>query len=356
MNLSVAGIGSYVPEGRLTNEEIIKELIDDFGYHLKKEDKEFLSYSVQRKLEFLEIETRSFCAGFPEENSISMSVEASLNALNDAEMKAKDIDLIFFTGVCNPFHEPSYAMILAKQLGISEVNCFDIGDACNGFLKAFELSELYIQTGKAKRILIVTCESTLEILNQVRENLHVKTLEDADYKMNLLFAGTGAAAMIITENLGYRQIVSYEESRSSNEWDISFFVSPQIKLPAPYFNEMEFTTWGDGRKIAAKVIRDMPDFAADFLEQQKIEQQDIDYVFCHQLGRNITYAVLKKLSLDISNVFPINTFRECGNMGSANIPVSLDLAKKRNILKPKDSILLLGSSCGITYTAVHMIW
>ena len=112
----------------------------------------------------------------------------------------------------------------------------------------------------------------------------------------------------------------------------------------------------DGRKIAASIIRDMPEFVEEFLSQQTTSIEQIRYIFSHQLGRNITFALLNKLKVDIDKVFPVNTFKEYGNMGSANIPIGLGIAEEQGILKPGDSILLLGSSCGIKYTCVNIIW
>lgn len=356
LGISIEGIGAYVPKGRLSNSDVVERYIEDFGHNLIDEDKELLRYSFKRKLEFLEIESRAYCENIREENSIMMSVSAAKIAMEKANRKPEDIDLLLFTGVCNPFREPSYAIILANQLGIRKSNYYDIGDACNGFLKSFELASLYIQSGKAKHVLIVTCESTLEILDTIRENLMVNTVEEADYKMNLLFAGTGAAALVLTGDTGEKRILSYGERRDSSTWDISFYTSPKIMMPSERFNDMQFITWGDGRKIAAMVIEEMPEFVKKFMEENQINKNEIKYIFCHQLGRNITYAILNKIQVEIEKVFPVNTFKEYGNMGSANIPISLAIAQEKGLLQKGDSILLLGSSCGLTYSAAHIIW
>lgn len=356
MKLSILGLGTCIPSGRLTNDEVVDKYLDDFCKYLNEEDREFLEYSFKRKLEFLEIQTRAYCESYNEENSILMAVKAAKMALEKAQLKAEDIDLLLFTGVCNPFREPTYAIILAELLNIPQVNCYDISDACNGFLKSLELAQLYVSGGKAEKVLVVTSESPFEYLDTVRDNLNVKAVEEADYKMNLLFAGTGAAAMVLSEGNGEKIISDYQEQRSTREWDISFLLSPKITIPSKKFNKMDFVSWGDGRKIAADVIKEMPDFVSSFLKKHEIKKQDIDYIFCHQLGRNITYAILNKIEVEINKVFPENTFRQYGNMGSANIPIGLAIAEEKGLLKKGDSILLLGSSCGIEYTAVHLIW
>lgn len=356
MNISITGIGTYIPCGRISNKDMIEHFRDEFSRFLEAKDLEYLMYGLERKMSFLEIETRTCCESYEKENSVTMAVSVAEKALRNAGISASDIDLLLFTGVTNPLREPSYAILLAHKLGIKEVNCFDVNDTCNGFLKCLELADLYIQAQKAKRVLVVTSESTLEWMEAVKENFQVKTVEDADRLMSALFCGSGAAAMVLEKNNGKHVIQAYKEKTSTEDWDISFLVSPLMQIPVKQISEEKRGICSDGRKIAATIIRDMPEFVEEFLRQQTTSIEQIRYIFSHQLGRNITFALLNKLKVDIDKVFPVNTFKEYGNMGSANIPVGLGIAEEQGILKSGDSILLLGSSCGIKYTCVNIIW
>lgn len=115
-------------------------------------------------------------------------------------------------------------------------------------------------------------------------------------------------------------------------------------------------SWADGRGIAAGVIRDMPAFVYRFLDEHKLVKDEISYIFSHQLGRNITNSLLNKLEVQTDKVFPVNTFPDYGNMGSANIPIGLCMAEEQGLLRKGDSILLLGSACGLTYGAAYIVW
>lgn len=356
LNLTIRGLSHYIPAGRLTNEEIVELFAAHYLQGLPEGDLETLVYGSVRKLDFLEIRTRSASTSYAEDGSVQMAVKAAKGALDKAGMSIGEIDLLLFVGVCNPFREPSYSMLLAHELGMDRGNYFDINDTCNGFLKSFELADLYIQAGRCRHILVVTSENPLEILEASRYAGRVSSLEEADYKMNLLFAGAGAAAMVLSPDNGWKSVRSYGELRSHADWPLSMYVSPKIHMPMPRFNEMDFMSWADGRGIAANVIRDMPGFVQQFLMESGIQKEAVDYIFSHQLGRNITNALLNKLEVETDKVFPVNTFPECGNMGSANIPAGLSMADEQGLLKKGDSILLIGSACGLSYGAAHLVW
>lgn len=355
-SVSIKSICYYVPEGRMTNNEIIEKMLNESRECLSPEDLDFLRYAFNRKLEFLEIKTRSYCIDKERENAINMSVKVSKEAVEKAGLKADDIDLVLFTGSCNPFHEPTFATILANQLGMSSGDFFDINDTCNGFLKAIELASLYINSGKYTSVLIVVCESTMELMEASGSNYRINNIEDADYKVNLLFGGSGAAAMVVSADNGNRVIKHYYEKRESNNWDIAFFLTPYIWLPPHRFKDKKSGTWSDGRNIASNVIRDMPDFVIQGAAELGFDLKSVDFVFSHQLGRNITYSLLDKIGVDREKVFPINTFIEFGNMGGANIPVGFGMAEERGLLKKGDSILLLSSACGLSYSLAYVIW
>lgn len=356
LNLSIRALSYYIPKGRMNNGEIVEWFAENYCQELPKDDLEQLVYGSKRKLDFLEIETRSCSVDYREDGSVQMAVKVAQEAIGKAGIPASEVDLLLFVGVCNPFREPSYAMILAHKLGMSRSNYYDINDTCNGFLKAMELSSLYISSGKYRNILVVTSENPLELLEASNYVGKVSSLADADYKMNLLFAGAGAAAVLLGADYGERSIRYYGEQRNHEDWELSLYVSPKIHMPVPSFAEMDFMSRSDGRGIAAKVIRDMPGFVEEFLDGHGLSKDSIDYIFSHQLGRNITNSLLNKLEVRSDKVFPVNTFPLNGNMGSTNIPAGLAIGEEQGLLHKGDSILLLGSACGLTYAAAYLIW
>jgi 3-oxoacyl-[acyl-carrier-protein] synthase III len=107
--------------------------------------------------------------------------------------------------------------------------------------------------------------------------------------------------------------------------------------------------------MAAELIRENPVFVTKCLEEWGIACSDIAYAVIHQLGNNITFAILDKVGISQDRA-PVNTFNECGNMGSVNIPINLAIADEKGYLNKNDLILLINSACGYTHSAAIVEW
>lgn len=356
LNISMKGLSYYIPEGRKTNEKLIEDFLDYAGAGLSFQNRQMIQHSLKRKFQFLEISSRSCIGEGEDESSVCMSVNVAKEAIERANLNVNDIDLLLFAGVTNPLREPSFSNVIAYQLGLDGKDFFDINDTCNGFMKAIDLAGMYIQTGRAKNVLVVTCECPDEILNGVKSNLQIKSTEEADRLMTMFLAGTGAAAIVVGENNGTRVMHSYCEERGSKEWDLSIISVPAIDLPEKKKNFENVIVQSDGMGISSRLIEKMPVFAEAYLKKVGVLHEELKYVFCHQMGRNTTYAVMKKLRLDIESQLQVSAFKQVGNLACANIPVSLGMAMEKNMLCDGDTFLLLGSSCGLNLSAICMTW
>lgn len=356
LDISIKSLSFYVPQGRLSNQSIIDKFIECNGSKLCKSDQEYLRYALNRKFNFLGIKSRSYSEDLSVDNSVSMGVKVAKDAIVKAGMQVLDIDLMIYAGVCNPFREPTFSNVIASQIGLEGKEYYDINDTCNGFIKAIDIASLYISTNRARNVLILTSECPQEFLDKVNNKMNLENVTMADYYMNYFLVGTGAAAVVLTKNEGERVLHSYSECRSAKNWDLSLLLLPEVALPMRKCNQNSIIVQSDGLKIASQIIKLLPTFVLSYMEHENIETTSIDYVFSHQMGRNTTYAVLKKLRLDDKNKFPISTFEDIGNLACANIPISLGMAMEQNILKKGDLILLLSSSCGLNVSALRMIW
>jgi 3-oxoacyl-[acyl-carrier-protein] synthase-3 len=354
-NIFITSMGYYIPGGRLTNEDVLQRVEEANKDHLAKEDLELILYGDSRKFEFLGIETRSLCLVHDDENAVAMACGASLQALEKAGMKARQIDCLIVCGVTNPFREPSFALVLAKKLGMEASDYFDINDTCNGFMKSVDVAAQYMKTGKYRHIMIVSCESPYEIAEGLGIDYRLNTKDEADNKFSTLIVGSGAAAMILSVQGNGRKIRDYCEKKETLNWDASLFTVPNIFLPDSETGERSRGVWTDARLISARVIKEMPVFILKTLQGWGMTLGDVDLLVMHQLGNNVTFATLDALQLSHDRV-PVNTFKECGNMASANIPVNLALAEEQGKLKKGDSVLLASSACGLSYSLTHIEW
>ena len=115
-SVKIKGFSYYVPEGRITNEDVLVPFVAANKENLKKEDIDFSSYSCLRKFEFLGVKTRSCATEI--DNAVNMGVRVCIEAMEKSNTSPEEIDCVIFSAVSNPFFEPSFANIIAKEIGI----------------------------------------------------------------------------------------------------------------------------------------------------------------------------------------------------------------------------------------------
>ncbi|MGA1870049.1 MAG: 3-oxoacyl-ACP synthase III family protein [bacterium] len=346
-------VAHYIPSGRFTNEQILVPFIEINKDRFSKEDMDFLSYGCQRKFEFLGVESRSYCEG--NDSAVSMATKVALSAIKKADLQPDQIDCILFSAVSNPFREPSFATVLAHEIGVKHGDFFDINDTCNGFLKSVEIAQFYITGGKYKNILIVASENPYEMGGGMGETQAIEEVKDIDHKFSTFFAGSGAGALILCSEGEGGEIIEYFQSRTSDNWDLAFYTLPGISLPKTKHEKILPGMWADPYSISALIIDNMPHFIIENLETKNINVNDIDLFFTHQLGDNVTFATLDKMGVDRKKA-PIHTFKEFGNLAAANLPVSLGIANDKGLINKGDTILLMSSACGLTYSCLYLKW
>jgi 3-oxoacyl-[acyl-carrier-protein] synthase-3 len=354
-NVYIKSIGYYIPKGRLSNEEVLAKVRAANEEKFAPDDLELVIYGDSRKFDFLGIETRSIASEHDNDSSVSMALKAASAALEKAGIKIADVDCIIVAGVSNPFREPSLSLVLAKQLGMASGDFFDVNDTCNGFLKSMDIASQYLRTEKYKNVLIVTSENPYEFAEELHIDYSLGNISETDNKFTALLVGCGAAAMVLSSYGEGKRIVNYTEKRETQNWDASILTIPNIKLPDSKLGVVSPGVWTDARLISAQVIRELPDFVKASIALWKMALNDFDLVVMHQLGNNVTFATLDRLKLNYDKA-PINTFKECGNMASANIPINLALAEEQGKVTGGDSVLLMSSACGLSYSLTHIEW
>ncbi|MBN1413072.1 MAG: hypothetical protein JW969_19690 [Spirochaetales bacterium] len=349
--ITIKSLAHYIPEGRLTNEEVLENLRRSNEGTMGREDLELLLYGCGRKFDFLGIKTRSFCGH--DDNAVTMAVKAARSAMEKAGLQANAIDCLIAAGVSNPFREPSFALIIANSLNIRSGDFFDINDTCNGFLKSMDVACQYIKTGRHKNILLVASENPYELAEGFGIDYSLDGTKNADTRFSAFTVGCGAAAMVISADGPGMKIIDYLEKRETVHWNASLFTVPGVYLPDDEKKNKSPGVWTDARLVAAQIIKEIPGFIGEALDQWNMDIDGVDAIVMHQLGNNVTYATLELLHAPRGKV-PVNTFGEFGNMASVNIPSNLSIAMDSGHVKKGDTVLLVGSACGLSYSIVRV--
>ena len=148
----ITGTGSYLPPRRVTNADLVAELAQS-GIQTSDE------WIVERT----GIRARHFAA--PDVTSGDLGLEAARKALEAAGCEPQDIDLIIVATSTPDMVFPSVACILQNKLGANGCPAFDVQAVCSGFVYALTVADAMIQTGAAKRALVVGAEVFSRILD-----------------------------------------------------------------------------------------------------------------------------------------------------------------------------------------------
>lgn len=325
IDVGISGIGSYVPEKILTNDDLSKLvdtssdwIIERTGIH-------------ERRIVEDDIATSD------------IATIAAKNALEDANVKPEDIDLIIVATVTADHAFPSTACIVQKNIGATKSVAFDINAGCSGFVYGLSLGESFIKSGVYKKILVIGAETLSKIIDWQDRNTCV------------LF-GDGAGACVLEECVDGFGILSSELGSDGTNGDVLSQKAGGSRLPASIDtveNRLHFIQM-DGKEVFKFAVRVMEKASLNVLEKANLEIEDLDFLVPHQANMRIIDSAAKRLKLEKDKVC-VN-LNKYGNMSSASVPVALDEAVKNNKIKKGDNILLVAFGAGLTWASMTIRW
>ncbi len=145
MNAGIIGVGKYIPERVLTNQEL-ETMVDTSDEWIRTRTG---------------IEERRIASD--DVNTSDMAYEAAKKALKNAEVGPEDIDMILVATVTPDHPFPSVACMLQARLGCVNASAMDVSAACAGFMYAVATAKQFIETGASKNILVVGVEKLSKI-------------------------------------------------------------------------------------------------------------------------------------------------------------------------------------------------
>ncbi len=321
----VIGTGSYVPEKILTNFDLEK-MVDTSD-----------EWIVTRT----GIKERRIASS--EQATSDMVIEASKKALENAGLKAQDIDLIIIATVTPDNLFPSTACWVQRALGIRNIPAFDISAACPGFLYALILAESLILSKKNRRVLVAGAEMLSKITNWEDRNTCV------------LF-GDGAGVVILEESNDESGILSSYWAAEGSLGDLLIQPAGGTRMPATHdtVEKKLHTVHMKGNEVFKHAVKKMGEAALKALSKAGLTGEDIDIFIPHQANIRIIEATCQRLKIPMEKTY-IN-IHKYGNVSAATIPIALDELNREGKLKKGDIILMDSFGAGFTWASMVIRW
>jgi len=320
----VAGTGSYLPELRLTNQDLVERLAKN---------------GLETSDEWIKTRSGISARHFAAENELTsdLAVKASQAALDAAGITSEDLDLIILA-TSTPDHLggfPSTACVVQDKLGAhTACAAFDVQAVCAGFTYALAIADAFIRSGSYQKVLVIGAETFSRILNF------------QDRGTCVLF-GDGAGAVVL-EASTEAGILSTALHADGSQRDI-------LCVPGRAGNGevhgSPFMTM-DGQAVFKLAVKVLEQVAHEALEKAKLKPEQIDWLVPHQANIRIMEGTAKKMGMSMDKV--IVTVHEHGNTSAASIPLALDAGVRAGQIKRGQHLLLEGVGGGFAWGAVAL--
>jgi 3-oxoacyl-[acyl-carrier-protein] synthase-3 len=329
----ITGLGFYVPDNIITNEDLSKIIDTDDNW-------------IQERTGIKE--RRHVVRG--EDTTTSMGVKAANIAIERSGVAADEIDFIIFATISPDYYFPGPGVSLQKELGLKTIGALDIRNQCSGFIYALSVADQFIKTGMYKTILVVASE--LQSLG-----LDMTTRGRA---VSVIF-GDGAGAAILTRSDDDSGILS-THLHSEGEY------AKELALLAPGMggrwvtdilyendpNDVSYFPYMNGQLVFKNAVARFSEVIAEGLEANNLRVEDIDLLIPHQANLRISQFIQKKFELSDDQVF--NNIQKYGNTTAASIPIALTEAWELGKIKKGDTVVLAAFGSGFTWASAIIKW
>ena len=320
----VAGTGSYLPEQRLTNQDLVERLAKS---GLETSDEWITARSG--------ISARHFAA----ENELTsdLAVKAAQAALTSAGITSEDLDLIILS-TSTPDHLggfPSTACVVQDKLGAhTACAAFDVQAVCAGFTYALATADAFIRCGSYKKVLVIGAETFSRILNF------------QDRGTCVLFGdGAGAVVLEASNEPGILATALHADGSQRNILCVPGRAGNGEVHGSPFMTM-------DGQAVFKLAVKVLEQVAHEVLEKANLKPEQIDWLVPHQANIRIMEGTAKKMGMSMDKV--IVTVHEHGNTSAASIPLALDAGVRSGQIQRGQHLLLEGVGGGFAWGAVAL--
>jgi 3-oxoacyl-[acyl-carrier-protein] synthase-3 len=334
-NSKIIGLGYYVPDNVVTNEDLSKKMDTDDAW-------------IQERTG---IKERRHVIHGDGDTTTSMGVKAAKIAIERAGIDKDDIDFIVFATLSPDYYFPGPGVLVQRDLGIKTVGALDVRNQCSGFVYAISVADQYIKTGMYKNILVIGSELHSHGLDMTTRGRGV----------SVIFGDGAGAAILSREEDTSKGILSthlHSEGQHAEElsliapgmgkrWvtDIIEDNDPEDESYYPYMN---------GQFVFKNAVVRFSEVIIEGLQKNNLNATDIDLLVPHQANLRISQFIQKKFQLSDNQVF--NNIMKYGNTTAASIPIALTEAWEAGMVKDGNLVVLAAFGSGFTWGSVIIRW
>jgi len=328
-NSRIAGVGHYVPENVVTNDDLVK---------MMETSDEWIQERTGIK------ERRWFTYG--KDTVASMGTNAALGALKMANVHKEDVDFIIVATLSPDYFFPGPGVGVQKLLEIDNIGALDIRNQCSGFIYALSVADQFIKTGMYKNILVIGSEIQSHRLDKTSRGRSVSVI-----------FGDGAGAVLLQPSDAKSKGILSTHLHSQGEHALELCtIGPGNTVPTNEDGQRPEYIYPqmNGSAVFKHAVGRFQEVINEGLKANDLSIEDLDLLIPHQANLRISQFIQKKLSLEDHQVF--SNIQKYGNTTAASIPIALSEAYQEGRIKENDLICMAAFGSGFTWASAMVRW
>jgi 3-oxoacyl-[acyl-carrier-protein] synthase III len=320
-SLAIAAMGTYLPERRLTNDDLAKMVDTDDAWIVRRTG--IRERHITRPDEF----TSDMCFA----------------AVRDMESRGGSLDEVDYLVACTvtpDYRFPSVAARLQDRLGLQRIGAVDIGAGCAGFVYGLDFADALIATGRARKVLVVAGETLSKITDYT------------DRSTCVLF-GDGAGAALVGNSDEPEPTVLARRINSDGAAGRELYCTG-LRTDVDGVPDSQPFLRQNGRAVYEWVLKNISAGVGELLASAELTPADVDWFVPHSANLRMIEAVCKRTGIPLART--LTSIESCGNTSTASIPLALAPAFADGRVKRGDTVLLYGFGGGLVECGLLLRW
>jgi 3-oxoacyl-[acyl-carrier-protein] synthase-3 len=325
MRAQIKGIGHALPEKILDNKQL----------------EQMVETSEQWIIERTGILERRILDN--DQTTSDLACQASLMALERANIKPEELDLILVATATPDMIFPSTACIVQDKLKARNAAAFDLAAGCTGFVYALSVAEKFLLSSQYNKILVIGAEALSRIVDY------------QDPATCVLFGDGAGAAVMVKGSSDFGILADYLGADGSG--GIHLYIpagGAQLPASAETVEKRMHYIKMNGPEIFKFATKTTVEVSERLIDKAGLKPEDIDLFIPHQSNLRIIKTAMKRMNIPENKTMVI--IDKYANTSAACIPIGLSLATEQGRLKPGDNVLLVSFGAGLTYGGVLIRW
>jgi len=321
---AITAVGGYVPEYRLTNEEL-STMVDT-------NDEWITTRTGIKERRILKGEGKGLS---------DMCVEAANEILRKRNIKPEELDLVIIGTITGDYVFPSTSNIVCDKIGAKNAWGFDLSAACSGFIYALATGVQFIEAGRYKKVLVLGGDKMSSII-------------DYTDRATCIIFGDGAGGVLLepnTENLGVQDYIL--KADGAGRAYLCMIGGGSVMPPTlESVKGRKHYVYQEGQTVFKFAVKGMADVSAEIMEKNNLKSEDIDWLVPHQANKRIVDATASRMAIGEEKI--MMNIERYGNTTAGTIPLLLWDYEKQ--LKKGDNLIISAFGGGFTWGSIWVKW